>query len=313
MKKIWPHTLTTTMKRNAKATGSPALWCSRGRRLWYAASGFPAPPCSADRRLFPPGPLCLRPSRCERWKIRGFYFVYVWRQFMYLCAYVWMYFMYVHISIHKSSAIMMWTLKHTWILRYVRSYECILKNAFYEFMCICMNVFYVCTCEHTYFFSYHDVNAETYVDFTLCAFVRMYFMYVCTWVTVYVSKDISYIKRTNECMILSTSQTNIQKKTDTNHNKRDNNTHTNHGRTYGSTSTWGVETGASLLTVSVADTTLSPSDFNWSTKESTSLALLPSFMARLGPEALTDDERVSYQMRERMKIVDKWRNEEWNK
>lgn len=46
-------------------------------------------------------------------------------------------------------------------------------------------------------------------------------------------------------------------------------------------------------TGSVADTTRSPSDLSWSTKESTSLALLPSFMARLGPEGLTDVGRVS--------------------
>lgn len=46
-------------------------------------------------------------------------------------------------------------------------------------------------------------------------------------------------------------------------------------------------------TVSVADTTLSPSDLSWSTKESTSLALLPNFMARFGPDGLMEDGRVS--------------------
>lgn len=64
--------------------------------------------------------------------------------------------------------------------------------------------------------------------------------------------------------------------------------------THASTSTWGEMTRAILETDSEEDTTRSPSDLSWSTKESTSLALLPNFMARLGPAGFMLGDLVSY-------------------
>ena len=60
-------------------------------------------------------------------------------------------------------------------------------------------------------------------------------------------------------------------------------------------STSGVETGARGLDGSIAETTLSPSDLSWLTKDSASFDLLPNFMALFGPDGFIIDWRDSWE------------------